>query len=204
MNRFELVEKLRELDNPVYSTKMLGLIAGTNSPYVLASRLCSSGVLCRIKNGLYALAGESAEAVATAIIRPSYISFLSALILHGAGTQIPVQVQVAAAASARAVKFANYEITFHRTPARAFGGFHPAKAGSKKYFVAGREKAIADCIARPDLAGDEETESAAAYFRRASRFNLRAVENFVRLYQNKSALRRFIRFRRRFNGQKRA
>jgi predicted transcriptional regulator of viral defense system len=195
MNRLELLKKLQELDSAAYPAKTIALMAGSNSPAILVHRLTRAGILCKLKNGLYAQSGEAPEAVATSILRPAYISFLYALSLHGVSSQNPIQIQVASLKWSRPVDFAGFQIVFVKTPARAFTDFSPVVRGTKRYFLASPEKALADCIARPETAGMDNIREAWGLLSKRADFDANKVRALLAAYRNKRALARFDKLR---------
>jgi len=200
MNRLELLTKLQELDSAAYPAKTISLLAGSNSPAILVHRLMHAGILCKLKNGLYAQSGAAPEAVATSILRPSYISFLYALSLHGVSSQNPIQIQVASLKWSRPVDFAGFQIVFVKTPALAMSDFNPVVRGTKRYFLASPEKALADCIARPEMAGLDNIREAWGLLSQRADFDSGKVRTLLAAYQNKRALARFGRLKREMDG----
>ena len=154
------------MQKAVFTLDDIALLAGQKkgSAAVTAHRLVKKGVLAHIERRRFCLAGEDAKAVASQLVRPSYISFRSALFLHGGTTQIPRELQVACLKNRRPLSYGGEKISFHRLPARALGGFQPFRTGQKAYFLADKEKALADCITRPSLCPMDEVKEAAGRF----------------------------------------
>lgn len=109
------------------------------------SRLVKRGKVLRIERGKYCLPGADEMEVASNLVYPSYISFLSALAYHRLTTQIPVQVQVACARQKKSVGFGNVNIVFVRLKRDALFGFR--RFGN--VFAAEPEKAVIDGLYVP-------------------------------------------------------
>jgi len=109
------------------------------------SRLAKRGKILRVERGKYCLRSTSELEVASNLVYPSYISFLSALAFHKLTTQIPVQVQVACARQKENIIFGNVRIEFVKLKKSALFGFK--RVGN--VFVAEPEKAIIDGLYLP-------------------------------------------------------
>ncbi len=122
-------------------------IIGKQSGYtrLFLSRLVKRGKILRIERGKYCLPGADEMEVASNLVYPSYISFLSALAFHRLTTQIPVQVQVACARQKRSLAFGNTSIVFVRLKSEALFGFR--RFGT--VFAAEPEKAVIDGLYVP-------------------------------------------------------
>ena len=114
-------------------------------------RLKERGELVLVKRGWWAFPESIPEAVACELSRPCYVSFHSALFLHGLTTQTPRSVQVAVARRTKpsyevfGLKVKEFKIAKSR-----FNNFS-AKDG---VLLASSEKAFADCISLPRTCPD--------------------------------------------------
>jgi len=100
-------------------------------------RLNEKGELVLVMNGWWAFPESIPEAVACEISKPCYVSFHSALFLHGLTTQTPRSVQVAVARKTKP----SYEVS-------------GLKVKEFKIAKASPEKAFADCISLPRTCPD--------------------------------------------------
>ena len=190
MSSLQIERKIRQFQKAVFTLEDIALLAAQkkSSASVTAHRLVKKGILHHIERRRFCAAGEDSKAVASQIIRPSFISFRSALFLHGGTTQIPRGLQVACLRNRRALSYMGERISFHRLPAKAFGGFEPNRVGQKIYFLASKEKAIADCIAHPALCPLDEVKEAAGRF--GAELDRKKCMEYASAYSSKSAKKR--------------
>ena len=190
MSSLEIERKMRKMQKAVFTLEDIALLAGQNksSAAVTAHRLVKKGILQHIERRKFCDIGEDAKAVASQLVRPSYISFRSALFLHGGTTQIPRGLQVACLKSRRPLAYQGEEISFHLLPARAFGGFGPFRTAQKTYYLANREKALADCVARPSLCPMDEVKEAVGRF--GLELDKRKCMAYAKTYASRLALKR--------------
>ena len=132
----------------VFSSKDAARIIGKPQGYtkLFLSRLAKRGMVQRVERGKYCLRGTWELVVASNLVYPSYISFLSALAFHKLTTQIPVQAQVVCTRQKKGINFGNVRIEFVRLKKAAFFGFR--RFGD--LFVAEPEKAIIDGLYVPE------------------------------------------------------
>ncbi len=167
MSSLEIYQRLRKSQKAVFTLADIALLAGQKktSAAVTATRLVKKGILAGIERGKFCLKDEDVKAVACGIVKPSYISFLSAIFLHGGTTQIPIEMQMACRKNRRPLFYQDEKISFHRMPAAAFAGFGVVRgAGGRVYALASKEKAIADSIAYPALCPFGEVREAVRRF----------------------------------------
>ena len=84
--------------------------------------------------------------VATSIVKPSYISFLSAFYLHHLTTQIPIRIQVVAPISRKTAFFKDHEIDFIKIKQNRIFGYRKHLFGGSQIYIAEKEKAIVDSL----------------------------------------------------------
>ena len=122
-------------------------IVGKKPAYckVFLGRLVKARKLLRIERGKYCLPDADLLEVASNLVSPSYVSFLSALAFHALTTQIPVEVQVACLRQKKPVYFGNSKIAFVKIKRSALFGFK--REGNA--FVAEPEKAVVDGLRLP-------------------------------------------------------
>lgn len=112
---------------------------------LVLSRLKKRGGIEPVKNGWWAFPDSMPEAVACEVSRPCYLSFHSALYLHGLTTQIPGKIQLAVARKPRKYSVAGTPVAEYKVLAKNFSGFS-RKDG---ILLAWPEKAFADCLSLP-------------------------------------------------------
>jgi predicted transcriptional regulator of viral defense system len=131
----------------VFSTREFTALLGKSAGYARLAlhRLKARKKIVNVKRGWWAEPNALPEEAATAISFPCYVSFHSALYLHGATTQIPSLVQLAVARKARKYLVFGNAAREYRVPAAAFSGFD----SRKDFPLASPEKAFADCLRLP-------------------------------------------------------
>lgn len=190
MSTLQIEHKMRQMQKAVFTLDDIALLAGQKkgSAAVTAHRLVKNGILQHIERRKFCLAGEDAKAVASQLVRPSCISFRSALFLHGGTTQIPRELQVACLKNRRPLTYMGEKISFHSLPAGALGAFQPFRAGQKAYYLASKEKALADCIARPSLCPMDEVKEAVVRF--GSELDRAKCMQYIKAYSGRLAQKR--------------
>jgi predicted transcriptional regulator of viral defense system len=156
MNEREFLGKIKDLG--VLTIPDVSHIIGKDRRYaaLYMKRLNDRGVVNRIKKGKYALPDTDPLVVATNLVIPSYISFLSGLAYHHKTTQIPITIQVATTISRKAI---NYEsrITFVRLDRKRLFGYKRKKIGNGYAFIGEIEKVIVDSLFMPKYCPLSET-----------------------------------------------
>jgi predicted transcriptional regulator of viral defense system len=143
---------LRDLRRPVFTTREFASVRGASLSSAAQSlrRLARSGQLQRLSRGLWCDPSDSRFSVFSIVplLTPghrAYVSFLTALHLHGIIEQIPQVVQVATTGHGRRVATPAGVFELHRIDPRFFAGFD--WYGSRQEFlVASPEKALVDCL----------------------------------------------------------
>ncbi len=108
-------------------------------------RLKLKNEIISIKNGWWAFADSSLEAIACEISKPAYVSFHSALFLHGLTTQVPRCIQIATTRKTKKYSVCNIKVIEFKIPKKSFNNFY-SKNG---VLLASKNKAFADCISLP-------------------------------------------------------
>lgn len=139
--------------SPVFTTGEVARRAGVTSPNASAalSRMADRDLITRVRRGLWAITGDpefDPHVVVPHLFEredDGYVSFFSALSLHGMIDQIPRMVEVASRVNKKTVQapFATYD--FHQIQRRLFGGFEPVDR-AWSYLLATPEKALFDVM----------------------------------------------------------
>jgi predicted transcriptional regulator of viral defense system len=108
-------------------------------------RLKGRGELLQVRNGWWAFPNSIPEAVACEISAPAYLSFHSALYLHGLTTQIPNLIQVAVTRFGKKYSMMGRDVKEYKIEKSRFNGFS-VRDGLP---LASPEKAFADCLDVP-------------------------------------------------------
>jgi len=129
--------------------KVLNASRGYAKLFVL--RCIKKGIVGRVERGVYYLKGYANEyAIASNIIKPSYVSLVSALAYYGLTTQIPRVVYVVSPKRHRVIRnVEGYDIIFKHAKKELMFGYHKELNGN--IFIADPEKAIVDIYYFRDL-----------------------------------------------------
>jgi predicted transcriptional regulator of viral defense system len=123
-------------------------------------RLNDKGVVNRIEKGRYVLPNIDPLVVATNLVIPSYISFLSGLAYYHKTTQIPIIIQVATTVSKKAIDYHRSRIAFVRFDRKRLFGYGKEKIGNEYAFIGEIEKVIVDSLFMPRYCPLGETMNA--------------------------------------------
>lgn len=152
MARKSVLFHFRGLRRPVATTGELSALSGRSlSATVQAlNRLAEEGLVLKIHRGIWAEAGN--EQLSQYSVIPflfprhrAYVSFVSALHLHGIIEQIPQAVTLASPLHTRVFHTALGAYHVHRIDPSFFGGFGWYKE-TGSFLIADPEKALIDCL----------------------------------------------------------
>ena len=148
---FELIEYLRRLKNPVFSLNDISKITGYDLRYtkVFLSRIVKTGLLVRVEKNKYVVRDTNPLLVASNLIFPSYISFISALGYHNLTLQIPHIIYVVCLRKKKQISYNGYTIKFVRFNRKSFFGYRRELLDGKYLFIGEVEKVILDCLKLP-------------------------------------------------------
>jgi len=151
-NSKNIMVSIKKLGRPVFTTHELITISGKSSSTIIQSlnRLVKQGLLIKIYRGVWAEAGVKGISVfeITPYLFPRqrvYVSFISALHLHGVIEQIPHAVTLASTAHTCTIRTKVGTFSVHRIAPAIFGGFDWYR-GEGSFLVAEPEKALIDSI----------------------------------------------------------
>jgi predicted transcriptional regulator of viral defense system len=105
------------------------------------------------ERGVESIGENNPLAVASAVVKESYVVWWSAAAFHGFTTQQPATVFVAVQRQTKARTVEDTEIRFVTIPRRKFFGFSRYTIYGRNTNISDPEKTVIDCIDRPDLAG---------------------------------------------------
>ncbi len=148
MNALLLLERLRESSLAVFSVRDIARIISKSEAYasLVLFRLKKRGLILEVEKGKYCLKDANELAVASNLVFPSFISFLSALSFYKATTQIPVIIEVACLKTKKEVEFKSYKIKFYKIGKNRMFGYKKIFINDKPVFIAEPEKLILDCL----------------------------------------------------------
>lgn len=134
----------------VFTARELAAVSGRSASAVSQGLgfLMREGLVVKVAHGVWAAgaAQPSPYAVIAKILprQRAYVSFTSALHLHGVIEQIPQQVTLASVAHSSAIKTGAGVFSVHHLAASFFRGFAWRDAGA--FLLAEPEKALVDCL----------------------------------------------------------
>jgi len=154
MNLYEIRDVLAMTRMAVLTPRDIARVTGFNrtTAYVIASRMLKRGLLRRVEKGRLSLSDDP-FIVSSQLVYPSYISFATALYIHGRFQQT---VDVAFVVTSRRhlpLRFEGMRVEFVRMPPRCIFGFRKVQRGSSYIMLADVEKAIVDILCRPRYTG---------------------------------------------------
>jgi len=145
-----LAAHMAALGRPVFTARDLAAVSG-RSPSVVSQGLAflgRQGLAVKVTHGVWAAGGvmPSPYAVIPYILpkQRAYVSFTSALHLHGIIEQIPQVVTLASVAHTKEVRTGAGTFAVHHLAPSFFCGFVRREGGG--FFIAEPEKALVDCL----------------------------------------------------------
>lgn len=158
MRSVEFIKKLEISRNAVFSFSDLVRILGKDKNYskVFIHRLTKRGLL-RLERNKYTLQGMNPFLIASNLIFPSYLSFISAYSYYNVTTQLPKIFYVVSLKQKKPVKYGINLIHFIKFDKSKFFGFKRELLENKFIFIAELEKAIIDSLYLPRYCPISET-----------------------------------------------
>ena len=147
MNEREFLKKIKNLNLSVLTIPDISRVISKDRKYaaLYIKRLENRGVINRIEKGKYTLQDTDPIVVATNLVSPSYISFLSGLAYYHKTTQIPITIQVVTTTSKKNVDYRN-RITFVKFDRKRVFGYKKEKIDNGYAFIGEIEKIIVDSL----------------------------------------------------------
>jgi len=146
INDIKLIQTLKGFNKPYFTIFDLEKILNVkkDSLYVTLNRLVKSGVLIRLKRGVYQPEFKKPELEKTAseLYYPSYLSFESALSRYGILSQIPYTLIFATTKKSKKIYLMDREIEYRQLKKDYFFGY----LLNSGIYIAEPEKALLDLI----------------------------------------------------------
>lgn len=143
---------IKKLGRPVFTTHELITASGKSTSTIVQSlnRLVEQGLLFKIYRGVWAEAGDkrvSAYEIIPCLFprQRVYVSFISALHLHGIIEQIPQTITLASMAHTSTIRTKAGVFAVHQINPAIFDGFDWYK-GEGSFLIAEPEKALVDSL----------------------------------------------------------
>lgn len=150
MNVYQIRDKIAESGNPVVTNRIISVIAGVSiaSSQVYLNRMMKAGMLTHIERGRYAMQADPFS-VASNIVFPSYISFVTAFSINQMIDQVVDQIVLVTSLKRRRTSFQEYPIRFVSMKPSMIFGYKKILRGSYRTFIAESEKAVLDTLYLP-------------------------------------------------------
>lgn len=172
------LQLLKLQDLPVFSlADAAQIVSGKGYAKKLLKRMLNRREIFRLKRDTYTFHGDPLL-TSTFLVKPSYISSVSALSYHKLITQIPKNVFCFTTGKDRTIRFRE-EIKFCHTP--YFFGFNNEEYDGFSIPVATPEKAIIDSFGRVPVTVFEEA---------ATEINLERIKSYLKKINKSSLLKR--------------
>ncbi|MFA4981859.1 MAG: hypothetical protein WC592_05250 [Candidatus Omnitrophota bacterium] len=151
MRRLSILSAFKKVGNRVFTTREAALISGKSLSGATQSlnNLASEGIIIKIRRGIWA---PESETISVYDVVPhlfpkhrAYVSFISALHLHGIIEQIPHVITLASTAHAAAIRTNLGVFQVHHISPLFFAGFGWYR-GSGSFLIAEPEKALVDSL----------------------------------------------------------
>lgn len=177
MKALEFLETLKKLENPVFTVNNLAKIIRKDSRYVrlYIHRMKKNRYLEQIERGKYALKEAHPLGIASNIVFPAYISFLSGIEFFKATTQITKRIYVATLNAKKSLDMEEYEIVFIKLKKERFFGYHKESLNNNSLFIGDFEKIIVDSLYLPEYCPISEIFNAL----KEKKFNLNKLINYA-------------------------
>lgn len=144
INNIELLQLLKGFNKSYFTVADFEKILNMKREvlYVTLNRLVKSGVIIRLKRGVYVAEFQSLELEKTAneLYYPSYLSFESALSRYGIVSQIPYTVTFATTKTTKKQNLAGREVEYRQLKDGLFFGYKLVEG----MYIAEPEKAVLD------------------------------------------------------------
>ncbi|MGB9732761.1 MAG: type IV toxin-antitoxin system AbiEi family antitoxin domain-containing protein [Candidatus Micrarchaeia archaeon] len=163
------------------ATKILD--SGKMYASLFLQRAVGKNVIGRVERGLYYIKSKANEyEIASNVLKPSYVSMVSALAYYGLTTQIPRFIYVVSTKRHKPIKGINgYDIIFKHVKQDMMFGYH--KEANGNVYIADPEKAIVDIYYFADVNDLDEDA-----LDRPPRVNIAKLARYAEASKNKRVL----------------
>ena len=150
MRSYEVVETLRKSRKAIFSPNDITKITGQSGSgvYVLINRLHTKGLITKPLKGVISLS-QDPFVISSQLYPPSYISFITALYLHGKIQQVIDLIFIVSARKRRQIKVFGMDVQFVTLKRTMIFGYKKERKENSYVVVADLEKAIIDCLYLP-------------------------------------------------------
>jgi len=150
MNLHLLLEKLKASGLVVFRTRYIERLAGLSreSAAVYVHRLKERGMAHHVERGKFSISSDP-FCVASQLVVPSYISFSTALYLHGCLDQVIDNIYMVTSRKKAPLEFQGMKIRFVQFPVGRVFGFRKKGKETSSILLGDLEKTAVDCLYMP-------------------------------------------------------
>lgn len=152
MPKTSIIKYIKQLNRSVFTTREISDLSRKSPSAVTQSLnlMCRQGIVKKLYRGIWAEVTNGKIGPFMLVphlfrARRAYVSFLSALHLHGIVDQIPQSITLASTTHTKKIKTALGTFIVHKISPEYFWGFDWYK-GTENFLLAEPEKALADCL----------------------------------------------------------
>jgi len=188
MNSYEFVNKVRSMNLSILTPLDVSRIAqiSLSSAYVFLNRLNHAGKIYPILKGKYALT-QDIFAIASNLIYPAYLSFSTALYLHGQFSQVIERLYLVSTRKHRSpVTIMETPIQVIRLQPHHLFGYRKIPKENGEVLVADLEKALVDGLYLPQYLAIGEI----ARILKEKQIDLMVFEDYLKRMQSEVVIRR--------------
>lgn len=167
--------------------------------HALVSRLAAKGWLERLERGKYLILpleagpegryGEHEYLIAASLVQPYYLAYATALHHYGYTERRPPAIYIATTTQKQPLTVLGVRYRFVTLSQHKFFGLTQTTVTGQPVIFSDREKTVADCLDRPDLAGGAIEVAKALWFGQ-DELNQEQVIAYGQRMGNRAALRR--------------
>ena len=150
MKEREFINIIKDSGKGVFTISDISRLIEKDRKYSIlyVGRLYKRGVLSRVERGKYVLSDTDIAVVATNLVTPSYLSFLSGLYYYHLTAQIPSSLQVVTTRSKRRILY-EQGIDFIKFDKKRVFGYNRVKLSGGYAFIGEIEKIVVDILFMP-------------------------------------------------------
>ena len=150
MKSYEVVETLRKSRKAVFTPRDIAKITGLKRSvvYVLISRLHKKEMIFKPLKGFLSLS-QDPFVISSQLYPPSYISFITALYLHGKIQQVIDRIFIVTPIKRKQIRVFEMDVQFVTLKRAMIFGYKKVSKENSYVVVADVEKAIIDCLYLP-------------------------------------------------------
>ncbi len=151
MGLIDIQKAIAKLNRSIFTTRDVSAISNTSLAATVQSlrQLERAGLIFKLKRGLWCDAQKDVSSfdVVPHLLphQPLYVSFTSALHLHGAIEQIPQVITIAILSHSRTIRTSRSTYRLHQICKELFGGYDWYR-GEGSFLIATPSKALVDCL----------------------------------------------------------